>query len=570
MKVLLVAINAKYIHSNLAVYSLMSYANQYKDQISIKELTINHTQEDILKEIYKEKADIVAFSCYIWNISIVRSVSSELKKVQPGVKIWFGGPEVSYDARACLAKNEQLEGIMIGEGEETFLELIKYYLERQMMLSDIDGIAYREESRVIITKDRKPIRLDCVPFPYEEMECFRNRIIYYESSRGCPYSCSYCLSSNERRVRFRSLELVKRELQYFLDYQIPQVKFIDRTFNCNKEHAMAIWKYLKEHDNQITNFHFEISADILDDEEIDFLATLRPGQVQFEIGVQTTNPQTVQAIRRKTEFDKLAHNVTRINEAGNIHQHLDLIAGLPLEDYHSFEKSFQDVYRLRPDQLQLGFLKVLKGSPMELDCKEHGICYRSTPPYEVLYTGRLPYEDLLRIKGVCSMIEVYYNSGQFTYAIRFLEQYYTTSPMQLYQAISDYYENTGNSMLSHNRMRRYELLLEFFCTVVVKDLECEEKQELVSVFEEILVLDLFLRENIKSRPAFSPAYHNRTDLRELYNKYGAKNRMIHIETFRYDVINTALTGKRVEKETTILFDYGSRDPLSKAAGIMIL
>ncbi|MBP1753793.1 MAG: Fe-S oxidoreductase, partial [Firmicutes bacterium] len=369
MKLLLVAVNAKYIHSNLAVYCLRAYAGKhgFADQVSLAEYTINHSEEDILREIYKEKADVIAFSCYIWNIEIILRLINELKKVQPEAKLWLGGPEVSYDSERRLKLTPGLEGIMIGEGEQTFLELVQHYTLGEPALKKIKGIAYRDNNLIRITEERELLALSDVPFPYVDIKNFKNRIIYYESSRGCPFSCSYCLSSVEKRIRFRDLSLVKQELLFLLEQQVPQVKFVDRTFNCNKEHAMAIWQFIKENDNGITNFHFEISADLLTDEELSFLATLRIAQVQFEIGVQSTNPDTVAAIRRRMDLKLLRKNVDRIRVARNIHQHLDLIAGLPNEDYKTFEQSFHDVYEMKPDQLQLGFLKVLRGSPMEAE-----------------------------------------------------------------------------------------------------------------------------------------------------------------------------------------------------------
>lgn len=585
MKILLVAVNAKYIHSNLAVYSLKAYAGRYGDRIGILEMTINHSEEDILKKIYLQKAEVVAFSCYIWNISMVERVSAELRKVRPGIKIWFGGPEVSYSSRHYLESQPQLDGIMIGEGEETFLELAGYYLEGRGSLKDIPGLCFKgsaksisvktenmkkENSKTItVTGDRQPIALDTIPFPYEDMEIFKNRIIYYESSRGCPFSCSYCLSSIDKGVRFRSIGLVKQELKFFLDHQVPQVKFVDRTFNCNKKHAMEIWSFIKEQDNGITNFHFEISADLLEEDEIEFLATLRPGQVQFEIGVQSTNPDTVEAIHRKMDLEKVARNVSRIKAGRNIHQHLDLIAGLPKEGYLTFEKSFQEVYRLKPDQLQLGFLKVLKGSFMKEDSRTYGITYRETAPYEVLFTEDLSYDELLRIKGVCDMVEIYYNSGQFTYSIGFLEHYYP-SPMKLYQQLSDFYENTDISLMAHSRIKRYEILLEFYLEVVLESVSAEERPELAKVFKELLVFDLCLREVLKTRPGFYPVRPKQNSLRGYYDRYQLPGKQIHIEAFQYDLTEAVKTGKAVKKPSVILFDYSNRDPLSRAAVITIL
>jgi radical SAM superfamily enzyme YgiQ (UPF0313 family) len=569
MKILLVAVNAKYIHSNLAVYSLRAYARKYASNIGLLELTINHPEEDILEAIYKEKAEVVAFSCYIWNIGIITRVAEELKKVQPEVQIWFGGPEVSYDANKCLTDLKALEGIIIGEGEQTFLELMEYYVEHKKERSEINGLAYKERGNLIITQPRQPLPLDVIPFPYENMEEFRNRIIYYESSRGCPFSCSYCLSSIDKRVRLRDTELVKKELKLFLDCQVPQVKFVDRTFNCNKRHAMEIWNFIKENDNGVTNFHFEISADLLEEDELELLSSLRPGQVQFEIGVQSTNSDTIEAIHRRMDFNKLSRNVIKIREGKNIHQHLDLIAGLPHEGYKAFEQSFNDVYRLRPDQLQLGFLKILKGSLMEEEAQSYGITFRNNPPYEVLFTKDLSYDELLKIKGICEMLEVYYNSTQFTYSIKYLEHFYE-SPLMLYRSLSEFYENRGYQSLSHSRIKRYEILLDFYKEMMIESKGGKETEKSINLFQEILLLDSFLREHMKTRPAFAPAVMDHNSLRELYIKNQTGRRDIHIEQFQFDVLMSAETGNIVLKKTTLLFDYDLRDTLSKAARITLV
>jgi Fe-S oxidoreductase len=588
MKILLVAVNAKYIHSNLAVYSLKTYAANYAESINLVELTINHSEEEILKQIYLQKAEVVAFSCYIWNIDIITRIASELKKVQKEVKIWFGGPEVSYDPDDYLRNNPFADGIMIGEGEQTFLELVQYYLEGGTQLLHIKGLAFKKSAKmlkkeekdgivesadkmsepgeeIIITSPRQPLSLDEIPFPYEDMNTFCNRIIYYESSRGCPFSCSYCLSSIEKRVRLRSTELVKKELKHLMDYQVPQVKFVDRTFNCNHQHAMDIWTFIKENDNGITNFHFEISADLLNEEDIDFLATLRPGQVQLEIGVQSTNPDTVKAIHRQMNIDKLSTNVNKIKANQNIHQHLDLIAGLPYEGYTSFEKSFADVYHLRPDQLQLGFLKVLKGSLMKEESERYGIIYRNTPPYEILSTNELSFDEVLKIKGICEMVEVYYNSGQFTYSILYLEHWYE-SPMKLYRDLNDFYEENGWASIAHSRIRRFEILLEFFKQIVLKNRNLDSEE--IALFTEILILDLFLREGMKARPNFAPVYPLQDRLRELYRRYQTDRRMIHIEQFNYDVVASAISGRPMRKIMTLLFDYKNRDPLNNSAQLI--
>lgn len=576
MKILLVAVNAKYIHSNLAVYSLKAYAKEYEDNVSIVEYTINHNPQDILKSIYKEQADVIAFSCYIWNYDIILQLIVELRKLQPKARFWFGGPEVSYDSKLCLMKYKELDGIMIGEGERTFLELAQYYIEGNKALEQIEGIAfkpsarrdedhYRQDNDILVTEERKPMSLDEIPFPYEDMEKFKNKIIYYESSRGCPYSCSYCLSSIDKRVRLRNLTLVKEELKRFIDYKIPQVKFVDRTFNCNKKHAMEIWKFLKENDNGITNFHFEISADILDEEELNLIADLRPGQIQLEIGVQSTNEATIDAIHRRMDFNRLAKNVNQIKKNNNIHQHLDLIAGLPYEGFDSFRKSFNEVYALRPDQLQLGFLKVLKGSLMEEEVSTYGIVHQSRPPYEVLFTKYLSYPELLIIKGVCDMTEVYYNSGQFQYTVQFLEHYFDT-PFELYHHLFRYYEETGLDQAAHSRIKRYEILLDFFDDVMIKLDDQKDTEDIKAVFREILILDLYLREDLRSRPSFATASteHNK---REEYEHYNLHKKNVHIEHYSYDIFEACKTGRPVKRALTVIFDYSNRNPLDKSATI---
>jgi radical SAM superfamily enzyme YgiQ (UPF0313 family) len=561
------------------VYSLKAYAEKYLPdpgqqsiQLTLAEYTINHSEEDILAGIFQEKADLVAFSCYIWNIELILRITAELKKVSPGIKIWLGGPEVTYDAMQCLEKHPELDGIMLGEGEQTFLELVVHYAYGSRNMEEIAGLAYRdaERNQILMTKARQALELDTIPFPYEEGTGFENKIIYYESSRGCPFSCSYCLSSIDRRVRLRSTELVKRELQILLDRRVPQVKFVDRTFNCNKQHAMELWHFIKDRDNGITNFHFEISADLLEEEEITFLASLRPGQVQFEIGVQSTNPNTVEAICRRMDLNRLRKNVALIKKNGNIHQHLDLIAGLPLEDYASFEQSFREVYSIKPDQLQLGFLKVLKGSPMEHSAKEYGIIYRDTPPYEVLTTDRLTFEEVLKLKGICEMVEVYYNSGQFGHAITYLEHFYS-SPMKLYEELYDFYKSKKMLVLAHSRIRRYEILLDFYKERLL-DREVTEdgaeggdyKAEQLRMFEEILLFELFLREDLKSRPSFAsdkPKYN----FKNIYEEYRSEYKQVHIEAFSFDPVTSAREGRAIKQETVLLFDYSRRDPLHYSA-----
>lgn len=545
MKILLAACNAKYIHSNLAVYNLKSCSGKYSPNVVIKEYTINQIRDDILKDIYLEQPDVICFSCYIWNISFVKELVPDLKKILPHVDFWAGGPEVSYDAVEFLKKNPAFFGVMVGEGEETFHELAGYYIERKPEnLKEIRGVAFHDETKVpdiVHTGWRELMDLSKVPFAYSNLTEFKNRIIYYESSRGCPFSCSYCLSSIDKKLRFRDIELVKNELQFFIDNKVPQVKFVDRTFNCKHDHAMAIWRYITEHDNGITNFHFEISADLLREEELALMKTMRPGLIQLEIGVQSTNPQTIKAIRRTMDFEKLKGIVEQIHGFGNIHQHLDLIAGLPYEGYDSFHKSFCDVYALRPEQLQLGFLKVLKGSHMMEMTGEYQILYKDREPYEVLSTAWLTYGEILRLKMVESMVEVYYNSGQFKHTLVFLEQYFE-DPFRMYEALGRFYEKKGYSEISHSRMRRYEILMEF---------AGEQKEIPLEALSDVMLLDLYLRENLKSRPSFASDQKPYERMIWDYRKAEKIPKTAHIEVFR--------DGKK------ILFDYTDRDPLTNNA-----
>lgn len=544
MKILLAACNAKYIHSNLAVYDLQAYASDYADHIVLKEYTINQQKDDIMRDIYLEHPDVVCVSCYIWNISFVKELMADLIKILPGADFWAGGPEVSYDAEKFLAENSEFKGVMVGEGEETFKEIAGYYVEKNPQnLKDMTGICYRDGDQIIHNGWRQIMDLSSIPFIYKDLSEFKNRIIYYESSRGCPFSCSYCLSSIDKKLRFRDTETVKKELQFFIDNKVPQVKFVDRTFNCKHDHAMAIWKYINEHDNGVTNFHFEISADLLREEELQEMSTMRPGLIQLEIGVQSTNPDTIKAIHRTMDFEKLKGIVDRIHSFGNIHQHLDLIAGLPYEDYDSFRHSFNDVYALKPQQLQLGFLKVLKGSHMMEMCKEYGIVYKTQEPYEVLSTKWLDYDHVLKLKTVENMVEVYYNSGQFQNTLEYLENFFPDA-FSIYERLGSFYMEKGYGDVSHTRMRRYEILLEFLEDVPEISMDQVKDQ---------MVYDLYLRENLKSRPGFArdqkPFERQIWDFRK--REKVAKN--AHVEVFA--------DGK------VLLFDYADRDPLANNAHV---
>lgn len=547
MKFLLVAINAKYIHSNPALYSLKAYADAHSDEthnIKICEFTINNLIDDILDEIYLEKPDFIGFSCYIWNISYVNMLIHELKSLLPDTHIWCGGPEVSYCAEEYLSKHKKaLTGIMCGEGEATFLELVNYYSNTAgKTLDNINGITYINNNNIVSTPSRDVIDMNQIPFLYDNISDFENRIIYYESSRGCPFSCSYCLSSVDKCLRYRDINTVKKELLFFIDNNVPQVKFIDRTFNCNRDRATEIWQFIHEHDNSITNFHFEIAADLLDDSQLELLKHFRPGLIQLEIGVQSTNQKTLKEIRRYSDIKKLADNVARINEYNNIHQHLDLIAGLPYENYESFKQSFCDVYAMNPDQLQLGFLKVLSGSYIKDNSKEYGIKYKSYPPYEVLSTSWISYDEILKLKTIENMVEIYYNSHQFDNTIKYLEQFFKT-PFDMYEQLGQFYNEQFDTKAKHSRISRYNLLLDFCKTLSDAD---------INKIKQLLTLDVYLREKIKSRPAFacdlSIYQENITALKRKYNLSNHE----HVEVFIDDN----------NEPVYVHFDYSKRNPLN--------
>ena len=606
MKFLLTAINAKYIHSNPGVYSLKMFAESQGaaeavqgDQdpredglpcapfVEIAEYTINNQMELILEDIYRRKPDIVGISCYIWNIAYVLDLVRDIHKVLPETDIWLGGPEVSYDAPQLLVREPEVFGVMKGEGEEMFAALLNCYRTlgctvRQMQrlgrrsaptgsacgkdaaaeapdeactaefwyrMSQVAGLTYHGADGKLCDQPVRPVMdMSQIPFLYPSLKGFENRIVYYESSRGCPFSCSYCLSSIDKSVRFRDLKLVLPELDFFLEKKVPQVKFVDRTFNAKKSHAMAIWKHILEHDNGVTNFHFEITADLLDEEELDLISRMRPGLIQLEIGVQSTNPDTIKAIRRKMDLDRLRYVVERINAGKNVHQHLDLIAGLPFEDYDSFGRSFNDVYSMEPEQFQLGFLKVLKGSYMHEKVPDYDLQYRGKAPYEVLSTKWLPYSDVLRLKGVEDMVEVYYNSRQFMRTLKLFEQEFDGA-FAMYEYMAGYYDEQHLTGLNHSRLARYEIFHDLISR--------RAEQERMSMFEDALMCDLYLRENAKSRPSFALAQAPyKEEIRHMVPELRTLGTQVHAEVLRSGEV--------------LLFDYREKDRLNHNAKVTVL
>lgn len=587
-RVLLIGVNAKFIHSNPAIYSLEAYAREHVQNeladgaLELVEYTINQNMENILADIYRRKPDIAAFSCYIWNWNMIQDILAELSKVLPDIQIWLGGPEVSFHGEQILEQFPAVKGIMLGEGENTFTELLEYYqseLKERKQLEQIGGLLLRSGK----TGAQEPVSMDELPFFYEKdgLNRFENRILYYESQRGCPFRCAYCLSSIDKTIRFRKLDKIKEHMQFFLEQKVPQVKFIDRTFNCNAKHAYEIWKYLKEHDNGITNFHFEIAADLLTKEQLEVMSDMRPGLIQLEIGVQSTNEETLKAINRDTNLTHLKEKVAKVHSYKNIHQHLDLIAGLPYEDYESFSKSFDEVYAMKPQQLQLGFLKVLKGSPMEERASEYGIIYNTKSPYEVLYSKWLSYEDVLRLKGIEEMVELYYNSSQFVHTLNVLETEFT-SAFSMYEVLASYYEEKGYAVRTPSRAYRYQVLLEFACQAN------PTRQEL---YTELLTYDMYLRENLKSRPDFCPILNATKEeghkVKEFYQREAIQPRfltgyqgfqgaqlmkMTHLEAFHYAVWSKKPEEcvRRLDAPVYVLFDYSERNQLTYDARCVIV
>mgnify|MGYP002543725598 FL=1 len=581
MKVLLAAINAKYIHSNLGIYSLKTYGEKMlkewglaeQAEISLAEYTINHQMEQILQDIYKRKPDVIGFSCYIWNISYVKVILADIKKVLPDVKIWAGGPEVSYHGEAFLKEEPAVDLVMMGEGEITFAHFLKALLEGED-LKQVPGLMVRNADGTFTdTGFRQVMDMSQIPFPYAfmDMKELEHRIIYYESSRGCPFSCAYCLSSIDKKLRFRSLDLVLPELEWFLQAKVPQVKFVDRTFNCKKSYAMAIWQYIRDHDNGVTNFHFEIAADLLDKDELDLLSTMRPGLVQLEIGVQSTNEKTLEAIRRKTDIEEIREITETINSWHNIHQHLDLIAGLPWEDLESFKKSFNDVYEMEPEQLQLGFLKVLKGSYMEELIPTCDLLYSAAPPYEVLCTKWLSYGDVLELKDIEEMTEVHYNSRQFTCTLKELEKEFDT-PYEMFSFMAGYYNKNHLFGISHSRIARYEILWKIIQERLEKNGKCETQgkpenggvSEKLEQYRDLLMTDLYLRENVKSRPTFA---RDLSDFKDFVREFFQREEKTPEHLSGYEGYDSRQMAKMAHLEplrdgTYLLFDYKKRDPLS--------
>ena len=567
-KIVLASLSAKFIHSSLALRYLTKFNdNAKKHNLTTMEFTINQRLDFIADELFRAKPDVILFSCYIWNVDMLKSLCQLLKKIMPNCIIGFGGPEVSYEAETFLRENKAVDLIMRGEGELVFSQYLDYLdFGTPSSLYDIKSMTFRDGDRIVSTMQQEPLDLALLPFPYEEdFRDVENQIIYYESSRGCPYSCGYCLSSIEKGVRFVPLDKVYTALQKFLAHKVRQVKFIDRTFNCKKSHAMGIWRYLAEHDNGVTNFHFEITADLLDQETIAFLHTVRKGLFQFEIGVQSTNPKTIEAINRNVNFEKLSGIVQRIKAGGNIHQHLDLIAGLPHEDYASFARSFNDVYALKPEQLQLGFLKVLKGSMIYNRQHDFSIVYQDTAPYEVLTTHMLPYEDTLKLKAVEEMVETYYNSGKFLNTLEYLVPLYDT-PFAFFEQLSQYW-------IAEKCHYQYQSKIGL-CNILWQFAQQNHAVDLTKM-QWLIKFDLALHEKPKKLPEWL-VVSNEKQYRNQITAFYRDVALVEQYLPHYCGIDSKVTARQTHLEVfgevqpvAILFDYEHKDLLQNAQYMMI-
>lgn len=559
MKVLLSTLNSKYIHTALSLRYLKAFAEVETDaEIEIAEYTINQNINHIIGEIYRKMPDVLAFSVYIWNVSEVLSISEAIKMLLPDVKIVLGGPEVSFETESLMAENSAVDIVISGEGERSFAEVL-VALRGEKPLSTVSGITYRDGDCAVVNPPGTELAdLSEIPDIYgEDLDEYENKIIYYESSRGCPFNCKFCLSSTIKGVRFFDLERVKRDLKRFLDAKVKQVKFIDRTFNAKNSHAMEVLRYILENDNGYTNFHFEITAHLLDSEMMELLSTLPPGLVQFEIGVQSTNGETIEAINRTTDFEKLSESVAKLRRLQNIHLHLDLIAGLPHEDYRSFEKSFNDVYSLKPEKLQLGFLKLLKGSSLRDEKELHGFKFIDRAPYEVLENRYMPYSDMLRMKDIEELVEVYGNEKDFEKTVSHMIENIYHSPFRFYEELSEYWRENGHYESPHSKVAQYKLLKEFAEKKHGGDIE---------MLTELLRFDFVRNTRSPNVPEFLGGKSGELSKEEKYmllrdedirnryfrgvdeRDYNKLHKKLHFEKFKY-----SMDGEKLE--SVYMFDY---------------
>ncbi|WDV47348.1 B12-binding domain-containing radical SAM protein [Clostridiaceae bacterium M8S5] len=570
MKILLTTLNSKYIHSSLALRYLKSMCKDIDVKVDIKEFTINNNVDLIARQIYNLKPDVIGFSCYIWNINAIKELAYKIKLIFPDINIIFGGPEVSFDSIDVMKKNEYIDYIIFGEGEVTFRELVLYLNNENKDINTIDGLVYRHQDKIIKNKDRGLVEnLDIIPSPYDDTEDLKDRIVYFESSRGCPFNCSFCLSSTLKSTRYFPLERTKRELKKLIDAKVRQVKFVDRTFNTNKNFAITIMKYIIKQKVEDINFHFEVTAHILDEEMLEFLKEVPKGLFQFEIGVQSTNDKVIKSINRTTDFEKLSKVVKRINSYKNIHQHLDLIAGLPYEGYDSYKKSFNDVYKLNADKLQMGFLKLLKGTKLREEIDMHGFVFYDKPPYEVMYNKYISFEEMSKIKEIEHIVEKYSDESYFEFALKFIINNFYNEPFDFFEDFAGYWVDKKYNTLSHSRNKLYIIIDEFY---KYKELDQYE------IFNQLIKYDYIVSNKTSTLPNFIDRkdvniiqkmrhdFLKETGKRDIYISDTLKPvkkaiNDIHIEKFTVDILELKKKGflledvKLLDREIILLFKY---------------
>ncbi|WP_423801553.1 B12-binding domain-containing radical SAM protein [Neobacillus sp. SAB-20_R2A] len=473
MKVICSTLNAKYIHTNLAIRFLKAYAAPEFD-IILKEYTIKDPVMNIVSDLHQQKPDVIGFSCYIWNIEETLKVINMLKKIDPSLIIVLGGPEVSYDTREWMEKHPEIDFIVMGEGEQTFKQLLTE-LDTNKNIDNVHGVAYRDNGTLASTPQRNKLDLKELPSPFrfpEDIPQLGKRVTYIETSRGCPFSCQFCLSSIEVGVRYFDRERIKEDIRYLMANGAKTIKFVDRTFNISRSYAMEMFRFLIDEHLPGTVFQFEITADIMRPEVIEFLNQEAPkGLFRFEIGVQSTNDYTNELVRRKQNFEKLKRTVTMVKDGGKIDQHLDLIAGLPEEDYASFRKTFNDVFEMRPEELQLGFLKMLRGTGVRIRASEHDYVYMDHSPYEILSNNVLSFDDIVKIKQVEDVLEKYWNDHRMDHTVEYLVTHVFPSPFDFFQDFGSYWDEQGWSRIGHQLEDLFRRLHSFLVKRAVPNLD---------------------------------------------------------------------------------------------------
>lgn len=473
MKIICTTLNAKYIHTNIAIRYLKAFAKPEFD-IDIVEFTIKDPTINIVTDLIQRKPDLIGFSCYIWNIEETIKVIKMIKKIDSSIRIVFGGPEVTYDVVDWMEQVPEVDFIVIGEGEETFKQLLQQLHNKEINYTEVKGIAYREDGKVRITPQSNKIDLRELPSPFrfeEDIPQLSKRVTYIETSRGCPFSCQFCLSSIEVGVRYFDREKIKDDIRYLMSNGAKTIKFVDRTFNISRSYALEMFRFLIDEHVPGTVFQFEITADIMRPEVIEFLNQEAPkGLFRFEIGVQSTNDFTNELVMRKQNFEKLTRTVTMVKEGGKIDQHLDLIAGLPEEDYFSFRKTFNDVFALRPEELQLGFLKMLRGTGLRIRADEHQYIYMDHSPYEILGNNVLSFQDIIKIKQVEDVLEKYWNDHRMDHTVEYLVNHFPT-PFDFFQEFGAYWESQGWAKIGHQLEDLFKRLQQFLQFIEFNDLE---------------------------------------------------------------------------------------------------